>query len=261
MKVNVATLNLYNRPYRWLQRRHLAVNEILEKQPDLVSLQELNMPAAQGRWLCRQVNMRLTGSARQPYRLVQKRKHHLIRGYLEGVGILSKLPILSCDWISLGYGGRVALRANVELPNGYLLDFVSVHLHSGAQDRQARLEQAARLLGWLSKRHPAPYQVVAGDFNETPDGPAIQQMKMSFRSAYAELYGREPLATYPTALSEPSDGWAGCLDYIFISKGVDRVVKAGLFAHKPAADDNALYPSDHVGLQAQLEIKDRRGGK
>ncbi|HEX6383620.1 MAG TPA: endonuclease/exonuclease/phosphatase family protein [Anaerolineae bacterium] len=261
-QITVATINLRNRADRWRERRHLLVAQLVDATPDLVSLQEIYFPIAQGRWLRNQINIRLSGHSKRPYRLIQKRKRHLVHGYFEGIGILSKRPVLYHDFISLGYGGRLALRASVELPSRQTMDFVAVHLHHVAHDREARQEQVMALMGWLNSHRPVPLQVVAGDFNEVPDGPAIQHMKQGFRSAYEEVRGREPLATYPTALvmprpphdGSPGEGWAGCLDYIFVSPAVKRVVAASLFCDKPALGDDTLYPSDHVGLIATLEI-------
>lgn len=252
--ITVATINLRNRADRWRQRRHLLVGQLMDASPDLISLQEISFPIGQGRWLRNQINVRLTGSSNRPYQLVQKRKQHLIHGYYEGIGILSKLPIIYHDAISLGYGGRVALRANVELPTRQAMDFVSVHLHHLAHEREAREEQVMKLVGWLNTDRYTPLQVVGGDFNEIPTGPAIQYMKQGYRSAYAAVYGREPLATFPTVLAPRPDGWAGCLDYIFVSPAVGRVVSAAIFCHKPAENDDTLYPSDHVGLIAALEM-------
>lgn len=253
-KVTVGTLNLKNRQNRWLQRRSLVVAQLLDAQPDLISLQEIYRPLGQGRWLRNQINSRLSGKTSEPYRLVQKRRQHPIRGYFEGIGILSKLPMLSHDATSLGYGGRVALRANVELPSRETLDFVAVHLHHVAEDREARLEQVMRLWGWLNEGNPTPLQVIAGDFNELPTGPAVQQMKQMYRSTFVESRGYDPIATFPTALAPNPDGWAGCLDYIFVSKAVEQVVEARIFCNKASPDDATLYPSDHVGLLATLGV-------
>ncbi len=256
-QISVATLNIRNRRNRWLERRRLVVHELIEAQPDLLSLQEIFRPIGQGRWLRNQINSRISGSSREPYRLVQKRKRHLVQGYYEGIGILSKLPLISHDSISLGYGGRVALRVTVELPGGEPLDFVSVHLHNIAGEKEAREEQVMRLVSWLKDRNPSPVQVVAGDFNEVPDGPAISLMRQSYRSAFIERRVYDPVATYPTALV-PAVTWSGCLDYIFISTAIKRVVSASLFCKKPSAEDPTLYPSDHVGLLATLEINNQR---
>ena len=55
-------------------------------------------------------------------------------------------------------------------------------------------------MAWLHGHKRVPIQVMAGDMNETPDGLAVNHIKQSFRSAYESVYGREPLATFPTAL-------------------------------------------------------------
>jgi endonuclease/exonuclease/phosphatase family metal-dependent hydrolase len=251
--ITVATLNLRGHRDRWRRRRELVVAELLDLQPDLVSLQEIHRPSAQGRWLQHQVNMRLGGSPRRPYRLFQRRKAGLIRGYQEGIGVLTRLPVLSHDALNLGHGGRVALRVNVELETRKTLDFVAVHLHHVAAEREARLEQATRLVGWLNGPDRVPLQVIAGDFNELPDGPAIRQIRQLYRSAFVEARGYDPVATFPTALVESSDGWSGCLDYLFVSKAVSRVAEAAIFCRRPASDDPRLYPSDHVGLVARIE--------
>lgn len=252
--LRVATLNLRNRADRWLQRRDLLASQLLQAQPDLISLQEISFPIGQGHWLQRQLNVRLSGSRQRPYRLLLARKRHLIKGYFEGVGILTRLPVVARDTLGLGYEGRVALRANLELPSGRTVDFVALHLHHVARDQEARTEQVTRLMGWLNDRNRVPYQIIAGDFNETPTGPAIRRMKQVYRSAFAEAVGHEPLATFPTALSGPSD-WSGCLDYIFVSPAIHRVKQAHLICKSPSPTDNTLYPSDHVGVLAVIEVE------
>lgn len=253
--LTVATINLRNRADRWLKRRHLLVAQLVDAAPDLISLQEISMPIGQGRWLRNQINVRLSGSSARPYRLIQRRKHHLTHGYYEGIGVLTRLPVLYSDSLPLGYGGRVALRVNLELPSRQMVDFVAVHLHHIGHDRQARLEQVMRLTGWLNLQQRVPNQIIAGDFNETPTGLAIEQMRQGYRSAFAEVHGREPLATFPTALIQPLSDWSGCLDYIFLSPAVGPVRAARIFCDEPDATDDTLYPSDHVGLLAEIEME------
>ena len=252
-QVTVATINLHSRADRWNERRHLLIEQIIEAAPDLVSLQEIHLPIRQGKWVCKQVNFRLSGSGKVPYRLVQKRYQHLINGAFEAVGVLSRLPVLYHESIGLGHGGRVALRVHVELPSHQTMDFVSTHLHHVAFEKEAREEQAMKLVGWLNSHKHVPIQVVAGDLNETPDGPAITYIKQSFRSAYEMQHGRDPLATYPTTLAA-TDAPALCLDYIFFSAAVHRVTAAKLFCNISDREDDTLYPSDHVGLVATLEV-------
>lgn len=253
--LTVATLNLRGRHDRWSDRRHLMVAQLLDIQPDLLSLQEISVPIGQGKWLRNQLNARLAAEGQRPYALIQRHKAHWLYGRQEAIGILTRLPVRYHDSIDLGYGGCVALRANIELPDRHALDFVATHLHHVARDIEAREEQVMKLMGWLATSRHVPLQVVAGDFNEVPQGLATRRMRQGFRSAYADRHGYEPLATFPTMLRGVHD-WSGCLDYIFLSPSVGKVTAANIFMDKPAVDDDTLYPSDHVGLIATIEMAD-----
>ena len=134
-QITVATINLRNRSDRWRERRHLLVAQLLDVTPNLISLQEISFPIAQGRWLRNQINARLP-EGKRPYRLIQVRKQHPINGYLEGIGVLSNLHILYSDSLNLGYGGRVALRVNVELSNRQPLDFVATHFTTSPKTKK-----------------------------------------------------------------------------------------------------------------------------
>jgi len=253
IQVTVATINVHNREDRWKERRHLLVEQLIERTPDLIGLQELNAAIRQGTWLCKQVNYRLTGSDKAPYKLIQKRNQNWINGDFEAVGVLSRRPVLYHESVGLGPGGKVALRVHVELPSHQTMDFVSTQFHQVPFEKEAREEQAMKLVGWLNSHKHVPIQVVAGDFNEAPDGLAIGYIKQSFRSAYESFKGRDPLATYPTILSTRNDP-AACLDYIFFSTGVRGVKNATLFGDTASREDETLYPSDHVGVLAMLEV-------
>ncbi len=260
--IRVATINIRNRQDQWFKRRHLLVGQLIDAAPDLISLQEIDISIGQGRWLRGQINARLGRDNERPYTLVQKRKRHLIEGYRQGVGVLSRLPIVYHDTLNLGYGGRPALRVNVRLANNRTLDFVATHLHSGFNNQQARQEQAMLLTGWLKNHKWVPNQIIAGDFNENPQAIAIKYIKQQFLSVYEQVHRHEPLATYPTALVDPMNlddeapslGWAGCLDYIFVSTDIKAVKTAKIFLDIPSEEDDMLYPSDHVGLLADIEV-------
>jgi len=250
-RVTVATINLHSQEDRWLERRRLLVEQLMGSGADLISLQEINTRIRQATWLCKQVNVRLSGSDKKPFQLVQKRHW---RSFSGGIGVLSRLPILYNESINLGNGGQVALRVHVELPSHQTMDFVTVQLDQVPFEREARQDQALKLMSWLHGYKRVPIQVVAGDMNETPDGLAVRHIKQSFRSTFESVYGREPLATYPTALLEQVPDHAFCHDYIFVSKAVQKVINAKLFCDESASDDNTLYPSSHVGLLATLQV-------
>ena len=183
MKLTVATINLRNRRDRWRKRRHVLIGELLNTTPDLIALQEISFSIGQGRWIRNQLNARLPEGIR-PYRLIQKRRHHPIHGYREGIGILTNYPVLYHDYLNLGQNGRVALRANIELPGQKTIDFVCTHLHAPKQHTAIREQQAMNIIGWLSSNRPVPRKIIAGDFNEIPNGLAIHYMKQAYHSAY-----------------------------------------------------------------------------
>lgn len=254
-----ATINLRGRSQRWLARRHLLVGQIVDNFPDILAFQEVHLSIGQGSWITRQVNIRMSGDARRPYRIIQGRRTG-VRHYFEAVAIMTRLPIIYHDTLSIGYDGMVACRANIELPAGAAgtrrqsLDFVSVQLHYGSAAGEARLEQAMSLVGWLNEKRRVPLQIICGDFNDAPGDGSVKFMRQSYRSAMAEFRGQDPYATYPTNLIQPQPVPASCLDYVFLSPAVYRVTKAAIFADKAAADDDTLFPSDHVGLLVGLEV-------
>jgi hypothetical protein len=66
--------------------------------------------------------------------------------------------------------------------------------------------------------------------------------------------------TWPSGLQAPgmdTDGEPGCLDYIWIV-GAVRVASARLAWDRPAVGDPTLYPSDHLGLVAELVFGEAR---
>jgi hypothetical protein len=50
-----------------------------------------------------------------------------------------------------------------------------------------------------------------------------------------------------------TDGDPGCLDYIWVG-GAAAVLDARLVFDRPAVGDPTLYPSDHVGISAHIEV-------
>jgi endonuclease/exonuclease/phosphatase family metal-dependent hydrolase len=253
--VTVATLNLNRMRQRWLSRRHLVVAAIIDAAPDLLALQEVMLPARQAQWVCQQVNLRLADSGRTPYQLYVQGRHHPVYRFVDGVAIMSRLPVLSVDSMGLGLNGRVALRANVEFSNHETLDFVSTHLEPIPGEREARLTQLMALIGWLNRSSPVEYQVVGGCLEEEPTGPAIVHLKtfLGYQSAFEQRHKREPLATFPTALAG-TGGTARCLDYVLLSPAVRQVQEAHVFARDSAENDDTLYASDHVGLFTKLHL-------
>jgi endonuclease/exonuclease/phosphatase family metal-dependent hydrolase len=151
---------------------------------------------------------------------------------------------------------RSALRLILAVGSARILLGVT-HLHHVPADEAIRDDQARQALAWLDAGPTTDAQVVVGDFNAEPHEPAVARIRDSgFRSSYAEANGADPDVTWPSGLQAPgmdTDGDPGCLDYIWI-RGAARAVTARLAWDRPAVGDSTLYPSDHVGLIAELAI-------
>jgi endonuclease/exonuclease/phosphatase family metal-dependent hydrolase len=241
--LHVATLNLRNLADRWDERLPLLLADMAALQPDLMGLQEVVYPAQQDR---------LLGAAGAAY-------YRAIRGFAGrpeyGNSILIREPLRATepDRVDLGRE-RSATRVPLQLPEGARLVFAVTHLHHLVPDNAVRDEQARGVIEWLDG---AEATIVVGDFNADPAEPAYARMLgAGFRSAYAEANGAEPSVTWPSGLQGPAiddDGEPGCLDYIWV-RGPIRVVSARLAFDRPAVDDPGLYPSDHFGVAARVEI-------
>ena len=245
-RLHVATLNIRNLADRWFERLPLLLADMATLQPDLLGLQEVVYVMQQDR---------LIGAAGEG-------RYDAVRGWAGrpeyGNSLLVREPLTASgsDRLDLGLS-RSALRSVVALSGGASVLVVVTHLHHLGPDAVERDEQTATLLAWLEEVPKADATIVMGDFNADPDEPAPARLRAAdFRSAYAEANGAEPAVTWPSGLVAPAmdtDGDPACLDYIWL-RGAIRVESARLAFDRPAPEDQTLYPSDHLGIAAQLEI-------
>jgi len=252
-ELRVASLNLRNLADRWEQRLPLLLADFAALQPDLIGLQEVVYPLQQDRLLgasgAGTYRARRGWAGRPEYGNAV-----LIRDGLR----LAPLPASPADRLDLGLA-RSALRVELSADDRPALRFVTVHLHHTTDDAGARHrdEQAGRLLDWLAALPAVPATIVVGDFNANPAEAAYARiMAAGYRSASVEANGREPAVTWPSGLQAPAmdtDGEPMCLDYIWLA-GAVRATGARLVFDRPAADDPTLYPSDHVGVLARVQL-------
>jgi endonuclease/exonuclease/phosphatase family metal-dependent hydrolase len=245
-RLHVATLNIRNFADRWPERQGLVYADMAALQPDLLALQEVVYVLQQDR---------LIGAAGEG-------TYAAIRGWAGrpeyGNSLLVRAPIAtdSYERLELGYG-RSAHRVQVALPGGASLAAAVTHLHHPPEAHPERDEQTAELVAWLHDAPRADAIVVMGDFNADPLEPAYARMTdAGFRSAHLEANGTEPAYTWPSGIQAPgmdTEGDPDCLDYIWI-RGAARVVDCRLVFDRPDPEDATLYPSDHLGLAAHLEI-------
>lgn len=254
-RLRVLTLNLRNLSDRWDERVSLLLTEFAVLQPDLCGLQEVVYPMQQDRLLgasgAASYVMRRGWAGRPEYgnSILVREVAAALEPRPDGQD-----PLDPPDRLGLEHN-RCAVRAEMRLPSGRPLRFVTTHLHHLPADEDVRQRQTSRLVAWLEGLPPMA-TIVTGDFNAEPDEPAYGSMLAAgFRSAFAEANGQEPAVTWPSglqALAPDLEGEPGCLDYVWL-RGELRCSTARLCFDRPAVDDAGLYPSDHFGVLAELE--------
>jgi endonuclease/exonuclease/phosphatase family metal-dependent hydrolase len=245
--LRIATLNILNLADRWEERLPLLLADTAALRPDLLGLQEVVYPMQQDR---------LLGAGTPDSYIV----HRGWAGRPEyGNSLLVRRPLAVSgvvERLDLGHA-RAAHRVTIALADGARLLVAVTHLHHAVPDATIRDEQAAALVAWLDAAPAATAQVVMGDFNADPGEPAYARMVAAgYRSAFTETNGSEPGVTWPSGLQAPAmdtDGDPSCLDYIWM-RGAAHALKARLWADRPAVDDPTLYPSDHLGVVATVEV-------
>ena len=248
-RLHVATLNIRNLADRWAERQGLLYADMAAIQPDLLGLQEVVYVLQQDR---------LIGAAGEG-------AYTAVRGWAGrpeyGNSLLVRAPLAAEAYERLDLGReRSAHRVRVALPGETAVVVAVTHLHHPPDAATERDEQAAALLSWLEGSPAADAVILVGDFNAGPEEPAYARIRgAGFRSSYLEANGHEPAYTWPSGLQAPAmdtDGDPGCLDYIWV-RGAVRVVDCRLAWDRSAVDDPTLYPTDHLGLAAHLEIGGR----
>jgi endonuclease/exonuclease/phosphatase family metal-dependent hydrolase len=244
--LHVATFNILNLADRWPERLPLILADMAALQPDLLGLQEVVYVMQQDR---------LIGAAGEG-------RYTALRGWAGrpeyGNSLLVREPLVGAEVERLDLGlQRAAHRAVLTFASGATVLVAVTHLHHVVPASAERDEQTAALLAWLAGGPDADATVVMGDFNAHPKEPAYARMvEAGFRSAFAEANGAEPSVTWPSGLQAPAmdtDGEPDCLDYVWV-RGAARVSSARLVFDRPHPEDPTLYPSDHFGVAARLEI-------
>lgn len=245
-RLHVATFNILNLADRWPERLPLILADMAALQPDLLALQEVVYVLQQDR---------LIGTAGEGH-------YSATRGWAGrpeyGNSLLVKEPLAATEVERLELSmGRSALRTIVALPHGASALVVVTHLHHAVDAAAERDSQTVAILDWLAGARASDATIAMGDFNADPREPTYARMVgAGFRSAYADANGAEPAVTWPSGLQAPAmdtDGDPDCLDYIWL-RGAVRVIDARLAFDRPDPEDPTLYPSDHLGISAHLEI-------
>jgi endonuclease/exonuclease/phosphatase family metal-dependent hydrolase len=248
MILRIATLNLEQNHKCWQARRELILQQLGDLKPDMLALNEIHIPEQTGRWLQRAAAARLNTR----YALLQQSKVG-DDSRTQAEGLLTRYPVIETASLDYRSHNCVALVARFEI-GARLLDVYVTHLIAARVEDSARQYQAEQLLEWMQTRRDADFSVVCGDFNAAPDQPSIRLMSDALR----------PTQTLPTAftpLQEPGgspthpewERFDRCIDYLWVTESI-AVRASGLCFNKPAPDNPTLWPSDHVGVWADLEL-------
>lgn len=257
----MATLNLKKGELRWGERAPVMMAELVRLRPDIIGFQEVDLRLDQGNWLCRRFNDLIYGGSGPGEHDREYEIHHMANPRdnvaLEALAIMTHLPVRRHEGMAYLIRNRVAHRITIDV-SGSPVDFYNTHFHHelDAQGHEWRLLQAERLVEWMDRDGWSVPTVLAGDFNCPPGTKPIRILGERLVSAHVALHGREPHHTLTPMASiirgqDPPEGLV--VDYIFVSPDV-KVVQAGVFCDSPDASNASLYPSDHVGLYASIEV-------
>jgi len=256
-QIRLATINLLYYPQgdRWQERRPLVETQLRSVAPDVIGLQEVNRSIDQDYALAASAGPQLEYRVFRASEAIRDRYPR----HWDGVVLLVRRgtgEVTFHETRRLTYL-RVIQAIGIRWPDGKTLTIANTHLHhpDGPPGYVARLRQARTILAFLEVLPSTDATVLGGDLNGLPDEPSLTSLfAAGFRSATREAGLGDP-GTFGSGLVAPTiyRGPRLCIDYLLV-RGSARVVSAGLAFDQPAADDAGLYPSDHLGLVADLEV-------
>jgi endonuclease/exonuclease/phosphatase family metal-dependent hydrolase len=171
----------------------------------------------------------------------------------EAEGLLTRYPVIETASLDYRSHNCVALVARFEIGER-LLDVYVTHLIAARVEDTARQYQAQQLLDWLQTRRDASFSVLCGDFNAAPDQPSMRLLSGVLRPTQIQPTAFTPLQEPGASPSHPEwERFDRCIDYIWVTESV-KVQASGLCFNKPAPDNPTLWPSDHVGVWADLNM-------
>lgn len=192
-------------------------------KPDFVALQEVD-------WNCRR-----SQGVNQPEVLAEALDMHVafgsfmpFQGGHYGLAILSKYPIYRVEEWRLAEGNepRIALVAEVRLPNDDTLRLVNVHF-DWVRDDRFRFQQAQEVLRRLGES-PLP-TVLLGDFNDRSDSRTLRL----FQEAWCEVVKPENDRN-----TFPSDKPNREIDFAFVSPEFPWPLQRVELGHEPLTSDH-----------------------
>jgi endonuclease/exonuclease/phosphatase family metal-dependent hydrolase len=245
----VVTINLEQDHKRWPERHKLITAELAALRPDIIAFNEVCVPIQSAKIL----RDAITATTSISYNLVQQTKGNGL-SEVEGEALLARYPVIETGNLNYQTGDMVALAARL-LIDATPIDVYVTHLFKSRGDDSLRLFQVQQLLAWIGSRSDAAASIICGDFNATVETPSAARMASRFRPTQTTTpTAFTPLSDKDGTISHPY--WPRmdrCIDYIWVSEAVE-VVASEVCLNRPASDDPTLWPSDHAGVWADLNI-------
>ncbi|XP_046356611.2 uncharacterized protein LOC124135354 [Haliotis rufescens] len=199
LDVTVSTCNLWNFMFNWDIRKHRIAELIRESNSDIVAFQEVRSDFYEEHSQVLELKKLLPEYRWAVWRTANTvaQSDNFIQNLWakEGIGVLSKRPILTMNMQSLpNHGGpdtnkRIALHVSISLDRNTVLNLVAVHF---SYHRQQQCHNSAAILEYIRLKQMKNV-IIVGDFNTymdydapvrvftdrvvTPSNPCYQEMK------------------------------------------------------------------------------------
>jgi endonuclease/exonuclease/phosphatase family metal-dependent hydrolase len=182
-----------------------------------------------------------------------------IMGFKEGAAILSRFPIVGSEVYDLPrcqsrLEPRILLRADIETPWGPVRVF-STHTARGDACQMDRVSEMVR----ADDGHGP--SILMGDFNTVESSKVLTILRdeAGFVDAFRAANPSDPGATVWQRIEVPQPTVSRRVDFIFLSRGRSRkanVRSSRVVLDRPGrtADGTILWPSDHYGVFAELDV-------
>lgn len=184
-------------------------------------------------------------------------------GFRAGPAIVSRFPIAEWEAYDLprctrGLDPRVLLRAALTTPWG-TLDVYSTHTTRGDECQVRHVGEIVR-----ARRGPHP-AFVMGDFNADESAPAITFLTgpIGLVDVFRRANPDTPGLTVWQRIDAPAPTVFRRVDYVFLLDGIAvtgrvRSSRVVLDTPQPRPSGGVLWPSDHYGVVAEVDLVPRR---
>ena len=185
-------------------------------------------------------------------------RREAIKGRICKGNLPTRFPIIETGNLDYQTRDMVALVARM-LIQDVPVDVYVTHLFMSRGNESLRLFQVQQLLAWIDSRGDVAGAIVCGDFNAGLDAPSAALMATRFRPTQLAPTAFTALTDIDGTVSHPY--WPRmdrCIDYVWVAGAID-LIASGVCFNEPSPADPTLWPSDHAGVCADLDIGAMRG--